>query len=102
MALSVSELLGLLTVVVTMYVAVTPAASVAVIVDVYVPAPTVFPILKTARLVVDVSIVIPELLGDEDKVRVLFPVPAVAVTVSKTMFPKVVLKVFVVPVRIGV
>ena len=85
-----------------MYVAVIPAASVAVIVDVYVPAATVFPILKTAWLVVEVSIVIPELLGDEDKVRVLLPVPAVAVTVSKTMFPKAVLKVFVVPVRIGV
>jgi hypothetical protein len=67
--------------------------SVAVIVIVYVPAPTVFGTVNTVWLEMFVVFVIPVTIGDEVIVKVLLPVPWVAVTVSVIDIPAVVVRV---------
>jgi hypothetical protein len=77
-SLFVANLNGATTVIVTTRVIVSPRASRAVKVSIYVPPGTNEETLIVAELAVLVSRVIPELAGETVCVKVLFPIPPVA------------------------
>jgi hypothetical protein len=83
-ALLWANLNGATTVIVTTLVTVSPRTSIAVKVSTYVPPGTNEETLIKAELAVLVSIVIPELAGDTECVKVLFPIPPVAVYARDT------------------